>query len=182
MSQKKKKRKPKERPKKDTQDNVTQPQTCTAIQVYTPPMREQWSRQAERTAHNKRRVLDELRKSLGIVTRACSKAGVGRSQFYEWNRTDKEFAAEVKDVSEEAIDFVESQLFKSMQANDKGSVTAQIFYLKTKGKHRGYIQTHEFTGKDGVPLIPKDKFKGLRDDELEKMLLKKEQCRRGRKS
>ena len=27
-----------------------------------------------------------------------------------------------------------------------------MFYLKTKGKHRGYVERNETTGKDGGPL------------------------------
>jgi hypothetical protein len=38
------------------------------------------------------------------------------------------------------LDFAESQLFKSIQ---NGSDTATIFYLKCKGKKRGYIDRAE---------------------------------------
>ena len=42
----------------------------------------------------------------------------------------------------------ESQLHKQILDN---SVPATIFYLKTKGKKRGYIERQEITGADGVP-------------------------------
>lgn len=32
--------------------------------------------------------------------------------------------------------------------------SAVIFFLKTKGKHRGYVERSELTGKDGAPIAP----------------------------
>ena len=90
-----------------------------------------------RTEHNKKAVLAALEKSLGVVTTACKAAGVGRTQYYTWLKEDPEFAAQVKDLDNIALDFVESQLFLQIQ---NGEVSSTIFYLKTKGKHRGYIE------------------------------------------
>ena len=42
-----------------------------------------------------------------------------------------------------AIDFVESKMFKKIDKGDKGSESLMIFYLKTKAKHRGYIERQE---------------------------------------
>ena len=36
------------------------------------------------TEHNKKLMLEALEASLGVVTQACRKAGVGRTQFYNW--------------------------------------------------------------------------------------------------
>ena len=47
-----------------------------------------------------------------------------------------------------ALDFVESQLFKNIK---EGKTSEMIFYLKTKGKKRGYIERQEITGADGMP-------------------------------
>ena len=64
---------------------------------------------------------------------------------------DPEYAQAVKDIENFALDFVESQLHKQIQ---KGEVSSTIFYLKTKGKSRGYIerQQTELTGRDGGPI------------------------------
>ncbi len=90
-----------------------------------------------------------LKKSMGIVSTACEKAGIHRSTYYNWRNSDKEFAIECDDVSEYAGDFVESQLLNNIKAGDTSCI---IFYCKTKLKNRGYIERTETTGKDGGPL------------------------------
>ena len=96
----------------------------------------------------KESILKALEKSLGIVTVACKKTEIPRSTFYKWLDEDEDFAREVKDIENIALDFAESQLHKQIGNNN---TTATIFYLKTKGKKRGYIERQEITGADGIP-------------------------------
>jgi hypothetical protein len=95
----------------------------------------------EQTEHNKKAVLIALEKSLGVVTAACKQSGVGRTQFYEWLRTDEEFAKQVEDIRDVTLDFAESALYQQIK---KGNTAATIFLLKTKGKGRGYIERQEY--------------------------------------
>lgn len=88
----------------------------------------------------KEKVLEALEQSLGVVTFACKSVGVARSTFYKWCKEDEEFAKEVKDIEGIALDFAESQLFKQIK-NDNTSAT--IFYLKTKGRKRGYWEKQQ---------------------------------------
>tara|TARA_R100001163_G_C4913822_1_gene96975 strand:- start:65 stop:403 length:339 start_codon:yes stop_codon:yes gene_type:complete len=90
----------------------------------------------------KRTLLNALERSLGVVTTACKSANVARSTYYEWLKTDKEFQAEVKGIADIAIDFAESQLHKQIR---DGNTTATIFYLKTKGRGRGYQEHQSIT-------------------------------------
>ena len=62
---------------------------------------------------------------------------MGRTTYYSWIDDDKDFENEIKDVNEELLDFAESQLMNHIT---KGNLTAIIFYLKTKGQSRGYIE------------------------------------------
>jgi outer membrane lipoprotein-sorting protein len=101
-----------------------------------------------KTEQHKKAIIEALEKSLGVVTTACKVVGIGRTQFYQWLKDDDEFAQEVDDIQNIALDFAESQLHK--QIGD-GSTAATIFYLKTKGKKRGYIERQEITGADGMP-------------------------------
>ena len=93
-----------------------------------------------KTEQHKKAIIKALEKSLGVVTTACKNVGIGRTIFYEWMKDDKLFAKEVKDIQNIALDFAVSQLHK--QIGD-GSTIATIFYLKTKGKNRGYIERQE---------------------------------------
>ena len=88
----------------------------------------------------KESILAALEKSLGVVTVACKQADVPRSTYYKWLNEDEDFAKAVKDIENIALDFGESQLHK--QIGD-GNTSATIFFLKTKGKKRGYIERNE---------------------------------------
>ena len=101
-----------------------------------------------KTEQHKKAIIDALEKSLGVVTTACKNVGIGRTTFYEWMKDDEDFEREVNEIQNIALDFAESQLHK--QIGD-GSTAATIFYLKTKGKKRGYIERQEITGADGMP-------------------------------
>lgn len=82
-------------------------------------------------------MLEALEKSLGIVTSACRSAGVGRTQHYNWLKDDPAYKAEVESISDIALDFAETELHKRIRDQD---TTAIIFYLKTKGRKRGYVE------------------------------------------
>ena len=88
----------------------------------------------------KEAILQALENSLGVVTVACKQADVPRSTYYKWLNEDKDFAKQVKEIENIALDFAESQLHSQMK---DGSTSATIFYLKTKGKKRGYIERSE---------------------------------------
>jgi len=89
----------------------------------------------------KKAMIEALEKSLGIVTTACKSVGINRSTHYDWMRDDEEYKKAVLGIEDIALDFAESKLHKSIE---KGSDTATIFFLKTKGKKRGYIERNEF--------------------------------------
>lgn len=88
----------------------------------------------------KKAMIEALEKSLGIVTTACKSVGISRETHYRWLREDENYKQEVESLSDVAIDFAESQLHKQIK---DGNSTATIFYLKTKGKKRGYIERQE---------------------------------------
>lgn len=103
--------------------------------------------------YKKKAMLAALEKSLGVVTNACRKVGVSRDTFYRWLKEDEDFKRKVEDVSEMSLDFAESKLYKLIADEN---VTAILFYLKTKGKHRGYKESVEHSGGLVVNISGKD--------------------------
>ena len=85
-------------------------------------------------------MIEALESSLGVVTTACKTVGIARSTHYQWCEDDKEYKKLVDGIQDIALDFAESQLHKQIQG---GEVASTIFYLKTKGKKRGYIERVE---------------------------------------
>lgn len=105
------------------------------------------------TKKKQKTMLEALHKSRGIVTSACKSAGIPRSEFYYWKKNDPEFCKDVDDIEDIALDFVEGALHKQIE---DGNPTSTIFYLKTKGKKRGYIEKQqvEHSGEiKGAPQI-----------------------------
>lgn len=98
----------------------------------------------------KKAMIEALEKSLGVVTTACKNVGISRETHYRWLREDKEYKQQAQELENVALDFAESQLHQ--QIND-GNTSATIFYLKTKGKSRGYVERTEITGADTEPII-----------------------------
>ncbi|MCH3980509.1 MAG: hypothetical protein LKE41_01050 [Prevotella sp.] len=83
----------------------------------------------------KRRLIEALNKTHGLITLACKNAGVTRQTYYNWLNSDDEFKEEALEIEEMQKDFVESKLLENINANDPTSI---IFYLKTKARERGY--------------------------------------------
>tara|TARA_Y100000401_G_scaffold39170_1_gene29706 strand:+ start:3057 stop:3407 length:351 start_codon:yes stop_codon:yes gene_type:complete len=106
----------------------------------------------------KETMLQALENSLGVVTVACKSADIPRSTYYKWLKEDKEFANSVKEIENIALDFAESQLHTQIK---DGSTSATIFYLKTKGKKRGYIERSELDLSSSEPIKLKVNIKGV---------------------
>lgn len=107
----------------------------------------------EQMDNNKKEILNSLEEHNGIVSTACASIGLSRSTYYSWLNSDADFKIAVDEIQEVAIDFVESKLMekiRGVEVLDKmkdseaityslpPSDTAIIFFLKTKGRKRGY--------------------------------------------
>lgn len=99
----------------------------------------------------KKAMIDALIESLGIVTLACKKVGIARNTHYDWYKEDEDYKKSVDDISDVALDFAESMLHKQIQDKD---TTATIFFLKTKGKKRGYVERTEVDATINIPSLP----------------------------
>ena len=95
-----------------------------------------------KTELKKKATLEALEKSLGVVTQACKIASISRTQYYQWLKDDPYFKSKTDDIADIAIDFAESKLHSLISQEN---VPSTIFYLKTKGKKRGYVESQEMT-------------------------------------
>jgi len=93
-----------------------------------------------KSEHLKKELMSALRSNLGIVSSACEVLGISRTTYYKYYNEDEAFRNEVDTIGEHTLDFVESKLFDLI---NNGNVAATIFYMKTKGKRRGYIERQE---------------------------------------
>ncbi|MCX5827673.1 MAG: hypothetical protein NTV58_06695 [Deltaproteobacteria bacterium] len=88
------------------------------------------------------------------VAAACRIVGIGRTIFYKWRKSSR-FSQELADAKEERLDVAESCLHRNIQSGD---TTAIIFFLKTQGRGRGYIEatpvrTGEIPPKRAVEIL-----------------------------
>jgi hypothetical protein len=102
---------------------------------------------------HKKKMLEALKKTLGVVTTACNKANICRQTHYDWLKEDPEYKKAVEDIGELAIDFVETKMFEAVNNGDTGLIK---YYLSTKGKKRGYVERTEQAqvNKDGEDVQP----------------------------
>lgn len=88
----------------------------------------------------KETYIKHLHEAFGNVSKACKAVGLSRTTIYRWMQEDEEFKDAVENINEYIVDTVENHLFDQIK---EGSTAATIFYLKTKGKHRGYVEKTE---------------------------------------
>jgi len=100
-------------------------------------------------------MIQALEKHLGVVTTACKTAGVTRTTHYRWLKEDEDYKNAAEDIENVSLDFAESQLLKQIK---DGNTTATIFYLKTKGQKRGYIEKMRTEHSGNIKTTPIDKI------------------------
>ncbi len=94
----------------------------------------------QNTENKKARMLELLKAKCGNVSESCAELGITRQLHYYWMKNDAEYADAVAEIDEANIDFAESQLRRAIKDGDTTSI---IFFLKTKGKNRGFSERVE---------------------------------------
>ena len=119
----------------------------------------------------KKALLSALEECLGVVTTACKIVGVDRGTYYNYYNADSEFKKQVDSIQDIALDFAESQLHKQI---NEGNTTATIFFLKTKGKRRGYIERQEISAAvENISNGEWDKEKETSEEYINRVLSKR---------
>ena len=94
-------------------------------------------------------MLAALRVNHGIVSNSAHMAGITRQCHYSWLKKDPNYALAVEDINNIALDTAESALFSNILAGKESSL---IFFLKCKGKERGYIEKQVIDHNISVPM------------------------------
>lgn len=92
------------------------------------------------TVQRKKDLIKALTKHLGLISYACEDANVSVKTYYLWLANDPEFKETVEQISEKQQDFVEKALITNIREGNASSIQ---FYLKTKGRKRGYQERQE---------------------------------------
>ena len=100
---------------------------------------------------NKREFLEALKRCAGNVSEATKHVPIHRTTHYLWLESDPEYAAAVDAIKESLIDRAESALQTLIT---EGNVPAVLFFLKTQGKKRGYVErTETDVTSGGQPIV-----------------------------
>ena len=98
------------------------------------PKREHYT---ARNKKHKKAMIAAMEKALCIVTTACKIVGIDRSSHYNWLQQDENYKNAIDALEDVVLDFGESHLHKRIKA---GSDASTIFFLKCKGRKRGYYE------------------------------------------
>lgn len=101
----------------------------------------------------KKQMLEAMEKNMGNVSASCRKLGVTRGTYYKMLE-DPDFKAKIDEMADLQLDFVEGKMYERI---NQLSDTMIIFFLKCKGKHRGYIDRQEL--KIGLDEETREAFK-----------------------
>ena len=78
------------------------------------------------------------------ITKACKIVGIDRTTHYRWYNEIPRYKELFDDLQESMIDIAETMLMTNIEDAKETSI---IFFLKTKGKKRGYQEVIETNDK-----------------------------------
>ena len=84
--------------------------------------------------------LKALKNNLGHISKSCTAANIHRRTYYSWIDKDEKFKDDCNAVTEGLVDLAESKLLENINNNDNACI---IFFLKTKGRKRGYDERQQ---------------------------------------
>ena len=102
--------------------------------------------------YTKEQFIKAIENSGGYISLIADRVGCAISTVYEWKEKDDDVRSALDREKIRQVDFAEGKLQSLIK---KENPTAIIFYLKTQGKSRGYVERQEVTGSDGNPLFLK---------------------------
>jgi hypothetical protein len=94
-------------------------------------------------------VGEVLRQTAGIASAAAIKLGCSSRTVRNYLARHPQLREIQLDCVEDMLDLSETKLIQNIKSGKEASV---FFYLKTKGKERGYIEGRHHSGPNGGPI------------------------------
>lgn len=93
-----------------------------------------------------KQIEDSLRHTGGFVSQTAKNLNVTASAIYDRIKRSERLQQVKLEVDEQYLDIAEMKLIKKIQKEDLGAI---CFYLKCKGKKRGYVEKQEVVNEFG---------------------------------
>ena len=105
-------------------------------------------------------MIQAIESAEGNLTQAAKNLGCARGTVYKYIEKFPTVKTAFEEANERTIDMVEGQLLSQIR---RGNITAIIFFLKTKAKHRGYVERHEYQHDGNIVIVNWDDANGSQD-------------------
>jgi len=118
-------------------------------------------------------ISEALEQSAGIFSGAAKMLGTCPNTISNKVRKSKKLRDLVAEIKYKTLDLAETELLKKLK---EGNMTAIIFYLKTQGKDRGYVERvqEQAVGRNGDPVDVDRDLLTFTDAELRSIIAKVE--------
>jgi hypothetical protein len=94
-------------------------------------------------------VVAAVRRAHGLLVAAAGQLGCDAETIYNYKKRYPVVAAAIQDARARTTDLAELKLYEAIH---RGEGWAIMFYLRTQGKSRGYVERRELTGGDGAAV------------------------------
>lgn len=94
-------------------------------------------------------IEEALRKSGGFQSQAAKMVGISQQAVSKRIKKSKHLQIAVREIDDTYLDLAESKLINAINKDQSWAI---CFYLKCKGKHRGYVERQELSGPGGGPV------------------------------
>lgn len=110
-----------------------------------------------------KRIASALRANGGLIAPAADALRCARSTIHRRVAEEPGLAEVLEDAREETLDVAESALLRKIDDGDTASI---IFFLKTRGRSRGYgatpeIAVHTETHVQGAPAVNEERIREI---------------------
>tara|TARA_R110000765_G_scaffold54082_3_gene108065 strand:- start:1138 stop:1497 length:360 start_codon:yes stop_codon:yes gene_type:complete len=107
---------------------------------------------ANKNKFTEEQIKDAITKAGGFITIACKSLGCTRKTIYNYIDKYPELKEVVTDIREHYLDIAEASLIQKVK---DGHTPELLFFLKTQGKNRGYIEKQQLDLSSGDNKINK---------------------------